>query len=111
MIFLTFLKLGCYSFGGPAAHLSYFHEEFVRRQQWLKESDLGEIIALTQLLPGPGSSQTGFLIGVVRGGFWGGLQAWLGFTLPSAVLLISLAAGVNLLQDSLAEAAMRGLQL
>ena len=110
-IFLTFLKLGCYSFGGPAAHLSYFQEEFVRRKQWMKESDISEIIALTQLLPGPGSSQTGFLIGVMRGGLWGGLQAWLGFTLPSAVLLILFAAGVNFLYTPFAEAAMRGLQL
>ena len=111
MIFLTFLKLGCYSFGGPAAHLGYFYEEFVRRKGWLEENEWGEIIAFTQLLPGPGSSQTGFLIGVLRGGLWGGLQAWLGFTLPSATLLILFAAGVDLLRSPAAEAAMRGLQI
>lgn len=111
MIFLTFLKLGCYSFGGPAAHLGYFHQMFVGRKQWLWESELGELIALTQLLPGPSSSQTGFLIGVMRGGLWGGVQAWLGFTLPSAVLLITFAAGVNLLRHSLATTALQGLQL
>lgn len=111
MVFLTFLKLGCLSFGGPAAHLGYFRQEFVVRKRWLGEADLSEIIALTQLLPGPGSSQTGFLIGMLHGGLWGAVQAWLGFTMPSAILLILFAAGTKFTGNPFAAAALRGLQL
>ena len=90
-IFLVFLRLGCMSFGGPIAHLGYFRDEFVRRRGWLTEAQFGQCIAITQLLPGPGSSQTGMLIGLLRGGWPGSLCAWAGFTLPSAVLMAAFA--------------------
>lgn len=93
-VFLTFLRLGCVSFGGPAAHLSYFREEFVTRRGWLDDETLAECIAVSQILPGPGSSQTGMLIGYLRAGRLGALLAWLGFTLPSATLMTLLGAGL-----------------
>lgn len=79
------------SFGGPIAHLGYFRDEFVRRRGWLTEAQFGQCIAITQLLPGPASSQTGMLIGLLRGGWAGSLCAWAGFTLPSAVLMTAFA--------------------
>lgn len=93
-VFLTFLRLGCTSFGGPVAHLSYFQREFVARRRWLDDTTFGECIALTQLLPGPASSQTGMLIGWLRAGPAGALAAWIGFTLPSAVLMTLFALAV-----------------
>jgi len=93
-IFFTYLRLGCVCFGGPAAHLGYFREEFVTRRKWLDEGDYAELIALCQSLPGPSSSQLGFAIGWWRGGFAGALLAWLGFTLPSAVLMLAAAYGL-----------------
>lgn len=90
-VFLTFLRLGCTSFGGPVAHLAYFEAEFVRRRGWLSSETFGECVALTQMLPGPGSSQTGMLIGWLRYGFLGAIAAWIGFTVPSAVLMSALA--------------------
>ena len=92
-ILLIFLRLGCTSFGGPAAHLGYFRAEFVARRKWLTEQAYADLVALSQFLPGPASSQTGFGIGLMRGGFAGGLAAWTGFTLPSAILLIIFAYG------------------
>ena len=86
-VFLTFFRLGCTSFGGPVAHLSYFQREFVIRRRWLDDAAFGECVALTQLLPGPGSSQTGMLLGWLRAGPAGAVAAWIGFTLPSAVLM------------------------
>jgi chromate transporter len=83
-----FLRLGCTSFGGPIAHLGYFRAEFVERRQWLTERAYADLVALSQFLPGPASSQTGFGIGLMRGGLLGGLAAWTGFTLPSAVLMV-----------------------
>ncbi|WP_027598286.1 chromate efflux transporter [Pseudomonas sp. MOIL14HWK12:I2] len=93
-VFLIFLRLGCTSFGGPIAHLGYFRQAFVTRRQWLDEAAYAELVALCQLLPGPTSSQVGMALGLGRAGGWGLLAAWLGFTLPSALLLILFALGL-----------------
>jgi chromate transporter len=86
-VFLTFLRLGCTSFGGPVAHLAYFQREFVRQRGWLDDTTFSECVSLTQLLPGPSSSQTGMLVGWLSAGPAGALAAWIGFTLPSAILM------------------------
>lgn len=111
-VFLTFLRLGCTSFGGPAAHLGYFRKEFVERRGWLSEPAYADIVALSQFLPGPGSSQTGFAVGLARGGAWGGLAAWAGFTLPSAILMLLFACGAGTIADSrLGGGLLHGLKL
>jgi chromate transporter len=99
-IFLAFLKLGLTCFGGPIAHLGYFRAEFVERRRWLSERAYVDLVALSQFLPGPASSQTGFAIGLMRGGRLGGLAAWAGFTLPSALLMLLFAYGAGSLADS-----------
>ncbi|RZU98158.1 chromate efflux transporter [Spiribacter vilamensis] len=91
----TFLQLGLIAFGGPVAHLGYFHRWFVEDRRWLDSETYTQTLALCQLLPGPTSSQTGFAIGLHRGGLAGGLAAWLGFTLPSAALMIGMGVGVG----------------
>lgn len=90
-IFLTASKLGLTSFGGPVAHLGYFKDEYVDRKKWLDDKLYADIIALCQFLPGPASSQVGISIGMMRGGILGGLLSWLGFTLPSVIVLIVFA--------------------
>lgn len=94
-ILLIFLRLGCTCFGGPIAHLGYFRADFVERRTWLTEQAYVDLVALSQFLPGPASSQTGFGIGLIRGGLLGGLAAWTGFTVPSAVLLVLFAYGAG----------------
>ena len=89
-IFGASLRLGLTSFGGPVAHVGYFRREYVERRGWLDSRSFGDLVALCQFLPGPSSSQLGIAIGTRRAGMLGGLVAWLGFTLPSAVLLTSL---------------------
>jgi chromate transporter len=86
-VFLASLQLGCRSFGGPIAHLGYFERSYVQRRHWLRLSEYAEIVALCQVLPGPTSSQVGFLIGWHRAGWRGALAAWAGFTLPSLMLM------------------------
>jgi chromate transporter len=86
-VWKTAFRLGLTSFGGPIAHLGYFHEEYVKRRKWLDEKTYADLVALCQFLPGPASSQVGIGIGFMRAGFGGGLAAWLGFTLPSALAL------------------------
>ena len=99
-IFLRFLGLGCISFGGPAAHIGYFRNYFVEKRQWLDEKQYGGLVALSQFLPGPGSSQVGFAIGMNKAGIPGGIAAFLGFTLPSFVLMYLVATSTSHLQDN-----------
>jgi chromate transporter len=94
-VFLAFLRLGCTSFGGPVAHLGYFRAAFVERRRWLDEPTYADIVALCQFLPGPASSQVAVTLGIMRAGLPGGLAAWAGFTLPSAVVLILFALGIG----------------
>ena len=87
-IFKVFLRLGISSFGGPIAHLGYFRKEFVDRRKWLDGHAYSDLVSLCQFLPGPASSQVGMALGLMRGGLTGAILAWLGFTLPSAILLV-----------------------
>ena len=107
----AFLKLGLSSFGGPLAHLGYFRREFVERRRWLTEEQFGELVGLCQLLPGPASSQLGFCLGLQRAGWPGAMAAFLGFTLPSAVLLYALAVSSNYLAGPWGQGAVHGLKL
>lgn len=86
-IFLFFLQLGCISFGGPAAHLVLFHRKFVQQLKWFTETEYTQIVAFSQILPGPSSSQVGIAIGYLKKGYLGSICAWLGFSLPSCVLM------------------------
>lgn len=88
-------RLGLTSFGGPVAHLGYFREEYVVRRKWVDDQSYADLVALCQFLPGPASSQVGIALGIIRAGLLGGLAAWLGFTLPSALVLIAFAYGVQ----------------
>ncbi|MED4124566.1 chromate transporter [Halalkalibacterium halodurans] len=90
-ILIVSTRLGLTSFGGPIAHLGYFHEEYVRRRKWLDEKSYADLVALCQFLPGPASSQVGIGIGVMRAGVLGGVVSFLGFTLPSVIALIVFA--------------------
>lgn len=111
-VFIQFLWLGCISFGGPAAHIGYFQRTFVQRLGWLTQAEFARLLALCQLLPGPASSQLGFAIGRHRAGLGGALSAFLGFTLPSFVLLLAAAIGIGQLGSNLwLDAALHGLKL
>jgi chromate transporter len=94
-VLLVTTKLGLTSFGGPIAHLGYFHNEYVVRRKWLSDGAYAEVVAISQALPGPASSQTGIAVGLLRAGYLGGLAAWLGFTLPSAIALTAFGFGVR----------------
>ncbi|AYV39247.1 chromate efflux transporter [Aeromonas veronii] len=111
-VFIQFLWLGCISFGGPAAHIGYFQRIFVQRLGWLTQAEFARLLALCQLLPGPASSQLGFAIGRHRAGLGGALSAFLGFTLPSFLLLLAAAIGIGQLGSNLwLDAALHGLKL
>ncbi|MEY2700770.1 MAG: hypothetical protein RIQ52_1525 [Pseudomonadota bacterium] len=110
-ILVLFFVLGCTSFGGPVAHLGYFREAFVVRQQWLSEQAYADLVALCQFLPGPASSQVGMVLGFYRAGYPGALAAWLGFTLPSAVIMILFALGLQQFQAVVTSGVLHCLKL
>jgi chromate transporter len=110
-VFAVFLRLGLTSFGGPVAHLGYFHEEFVVRRGWLDEKSYVDLVALCQFLPGPASSQVGIAVGLSRAGYPGALAAWLGFTLPSAVAMVLFAYGVSAVGDAAGSGWLHGLKV
>lgn len=108
---LAFLRLGLTSFGGPAAHLGYFRTEFVDRRGWMSDAAYAELVALCQFLPGPASSQVGFAIGLRHGGALGAAAAFIGFTAPSALLMLLFAVGISILTDPSWAGIIHGLKL
>ena len=110
-VFLIFLRLGLMSFGGPVAHLGYFREEFVARRGWLTEDAYADLVALCQFLPGPASSQVGLALGLRQAGWGGALAAWLGFTLPSALVMALLGLGLVAGQGLMPAGVLHGLKV
>ncbi|HEX6109711.1 MAG TPA: chromate transporter [Ktedonobacteraceae bacterium] len=107
----VFTRLGLTSFGGPIAHLGYFREEIVTRRKWVDERTYADLVGLCQFLPGPASSQVGISLGIVRAGILGGLAAWLGFTLPSAIALTLFAYATNVLHGAITSGWLHGLMV
>ncbi|RFA18094.1 chromate efflux transporter [Subtercola boreus] len=107
----AFLKLGVSSFGGPIAHLGYFRNELIQRRKWLDDTEYGDLVALSQFLPGPASSQVGFGLGLFRAGPTGAIAAFLAFTLPSAALMVAFAYGAPLFQGAIGGGILAGLKI
>ena len=110
-VFLAFLKLGLTSFGGPIAHLGYFRNELVERRKWVDESEYAQLLVLCQFVPGPASSQLGFALGLLRGGWAGAIAAFVAFTFPSALLLFAFAGLLPQISGTVGDAAIHGLKL
>ena len=100
-VFWQFLVLGLCSFGGPAAHIGYFQQAFVVKKKWLSGEDFTQAVALCQFLPGPASSQLGMYIGYKKAGYQGSIAAFIGFTLPSFILLTFMAIANNQFSGSI----------
>jgi len=110
-IFWVATRLGLTSFGGPIAHLGYFHEEYVNRRKWIDEQSYADLVALCQSLPGPTSSMVGTAVGFTRAGLVGGLAHWIGFTWPSALVLIAFAYGLEFVGAASGAGWLHGLKL
>jgi chromate transporter len=110
-VFSVALRLGLTSFGGPIAHLGYYERTYVRERQWLTPEEYGGLVALCQMVPGPASSQVGYLIGLRRAGWSGAFAAWAGFTLPSAIIMFGFALLAPHLEGPTTNAVLHGLKL
>lgn len=110
-VLLVFIKLGLTSFGGPIAHIGYFYKTFIEQKKWISDAQFAQLLAVSQFLPGPASSQLGFAIGLHRAGWLGAFSAFIGFTLPSAIVLVFFAVFVSQTDSSLNNALTQGLKL
>ncbi len=110
-VFAAFLRLGLTSFGGPVAHLGYFHEDCVVRRKWLDEKTYVDLVALSQFLPGPASTKVAIAIGLLRAGYLGALAAWTGFAMPSAIALVAFGYGFASLGHALGSGWLHGLKV
>ena len=110
VIFFEFLLLGLTSFGGPVAHIAYFRDNFVLKKKWLDEKTYLDIVSFSNFLPGPSSSQVGMCIGYLKNGIVGSFFAWLGFTLPSAVIMILFAFGYSYFDEYISLGFLNGIK-
>ena len=110
IIFYEFLKLGCTSFGGPIAHIGFFREHFVNKKKWIDDKNFLEIVSFSNFLPGPSSSQVGMCIGYLQKGPLGAFMAWLGFTLPSATIMVASAYGLFFYSNFFTEGLLSGIK-
>lgn len=82
-----FFQLGTTAFGGPAAHIAMMHDQVVRRRQWIGEQEFADLMAATNLIPGPNSTEMAVHVGRRVAGWRGLLTAGICFILPSAVIV------------------------
>lgn len=88
---LLFLKLGFTAFGGPAAHIAMYRDEVVTRRKWLTDQEFLDLLGVTNLIPGPNSTEMAIHIGLRRAGWAGLLLAGTCFILPASLIVLSLA--------------------
>jgi chromate transporter len=89
---LLFLRLGATAFGGPAAHIALMEDEVVRKRAWLTRAEFMDLLGMSQLIPGPNSTELAIHIGHRRAGWPGLLVAGACFILPAFVMVLALAA-------------------
>ncbi len=89
---IVFLKLGTIAFGGPAAHIALMNDEVVKRRQWMSHEQLLDLLGITNLLPGPNSTELAIHIGYEHAGWRGLLVAGFCFILPAMLIVWLLAA-------------------
>ena len=109
-LFFSFFLLGLSSFGGPIAHIGYFRNVFVKQKNWLDEKTYIDFVSLCNFLPGPSSSQVGMSIGYHFKGISGSLLAWLGFTFPSAIILMFFGYAILNFDNSISNGVLQGLK-
>ncbi|MBR4801036.1 MAG: chromate transporter [Clostridia bacterium] len=99
-MFLVFLKIGFFSFGGGYAMLALIEGEVVDKKHWLTHSEMSEIFAIAESTPGPIAINTATFIGAKRLGVFGGIFATLGVVIPSFAIIVALSYILELVKDN-----------
>ena len=88
---ILFLKLGLTAFGGPAAHIAIMHTEVVKRRRWLDDRGFLDLLGITNLIPGPNSTEMAIHIGFLRAGYPGLILGGICFMLPAVLITMAFA--------------------
>ena len=87
----VFLRLGVVAFGGPAAHIAMMREELVRRRRWVSDAQFIDLLGITNLIPGPNSTEMAIHLGYLRAGVWGLVLGGVCFIVPAMLIVMALA--------------------
>lgn len=87
-LFIIFLRIGAFTFGGGYAMLSIIHREIVENKKWIDDEEMLDMIAISESTPGVISINTATFVGYKVAGFWGAFMATLGTALPAFVIII-----------------------
>ena len=110
-LFLTFMKIGAFTFGGGYAMIPLIQKEAVERRQWITDSDVLDVIAIAESTPGPIAINAATFVGYRVGGLLGALCATLGVVLPSFVIILIIAHCFEAFKNSrIVQGCMRGLR-
>jgi chromate transporter len=90
-VIALFLRLGFTAFGGPAAHIGMFHDEAVKKRKWLTDQEFLDLLGITNLIPGPNSTEMAIHIGYRQAGLRGLLAAGVCFVLPAMLIVLGFA--------------------
>lgn len=111
VLFLTFFKIGAFTFGGGYAMLSLLENEFVEKKKWLTKEEFLDMIAIAESTPGPVAINSATYIGFKSAGFFGSAFATLGVVLPSFIIIYTISLFLDqFLTLSLVANAFRGIQ-
>src|SRR5690348_571952 len=86
-----FVRLGIVAFGGPAAHIAMMREDLVRRRRWVTDAEFLDLLGITNLIPGPNSTEMAIHLGYTRAGAWGLVLGGVGFIVPAMLIVLALA--------------------
>ena len=98
-LFLTFFKIGAFTFGGGYAMIPLIQREVSEKRKWITDEDILEIIAIAESTPGPIAINSATFVGYKTAGFWGAFGATLGVVLPSFVIIFALSGILNAVDD------------
>lgn len=111
-LFLSYLKIGFFGFGGGYAMLSLIQNEIVVQNQWLTNAEFTDIVAISQMTPGPIAINSATYIGYSIAGFWGSVVATIAVCLPALTLMILITKFFLMLQSNrYVKAAMSGMRI
>jgi len=111
-LFLTFMKIGLFTFGGGYAMISLIEDICVERKKWITHEDMMNVTVVAESTPGPIAINCATYIGYLQGGFWGSILATLGVVFPSFIIIFTISMFFdNFLEITIIASAFKGIKL
>ena len=111
-LFLSFFKIGLFTFGGGYAMIPIMENEFVERKKWIPHEEFMDVVAISESTPGPIAINSATYIGYKIGGFWGSVSATLGVCIPSFIIIFIISLFFQkFMEMKIIAAAFKGIQV